>query len=84
MSRASLQCRAGSDGASDPPRLSHVSDGRVDSDDEADISDVGPGPSGLVPSPPAAELGTGQSKLNGASSATIGAQRGRYWFIRKH
>ena len=70
MSRASLQSRAGSDGASDLPRLPHVSDRRVDSDDEADISDIGPGPSVLVPSPPAAELGTGQSKFHGASSAT--------------
>ena len=71
MSRANDQFRAASDKDSDSPRRSHVSEGRVGSDTEADIGDIGREPSRFVPSPPATELTDGQSKLNGAGSATV-------------
>ena len=80
MSRANDQSRTASDEDSDSPRRSHVSEGRVGSDTEADIGDIGGEPSRFAPPPPATELTDGQSKLNGAGSATVPRSKYTLWF----
>ena len=70
-SRAGNQSGAASEGDSDSPSRTHVSEGRASEGSERDIRDINPRPSSFVPASPAAELGTGQSKFNGGGTGAI-------------
>ena len=69
-SRADNQSGAASDGVSDSPSRTHVSEGRASEGSGLDIRDINPRPSSFVPISPTAELWAGQTQFNGGDSAT--------------